>query len=67
MIFAHNQCGFSQSVIVPSDGLGGGLDLFWKSEIRMVVQKVYLAHIDVIVDSGEKFGPFAFNRLLWES
>lgn len=67
MIFAHNQYGFSQSVIVPSDGLGGGLDLFWKSEIRMVVQKVYLAHIDAIVDSGETFGPFAFNRLLWES
>lgn len=37
MIFVCNQCGFSQSVIVPSDGLGGGLDLFWKSKIGMVV------------------------------
>ena len=58
MIFVHNQCAFSQSVIVPSDGLGGALALFWKIDIRMVVQKVSLAPIDVIVDGADKFGPW---------
>lgn len=56
MVVVRNQCGFKQSFIVPSDGLSGDLALFWKSEVRIEVQKLSSSHIDVIVDDGDSFG-----------
>lgn len=52
----RDQCGFKESFIVPSDGLGGGLALFWKSEIKMVVRNSSLSYIDVVIDGGSRVG-----------
>ena len=55
VIFVRDQCGFSESFIVPSDGLRGGLALFWKSEIRMGVRNSSLSYIDAVVE-GDSLG-----------
>ena len=52
----RDQCGFKDSFIVPSDGLGGGLALFWKSEIKMVVHNSSLSYIDAVVERGSRLG-----------
>ena len=55
VIFVRDQCGFSESFIVPSDGLRGGLALFWKSEIRMGVRNSSLSYIDAVLE-GDSLG-----------
>ena len=54
--FVRDQCGFSESFIVLSDGLRGGLALFWKSEIRMVVRNSSLSYIDAVVEGDSSLG-----------
>ena len=52
----RDQCGFKQSFVVPSNGLSGGLALFWKEGIKMGVNKSGISHIDTTVIGEGNFG-----------
>ena len=51
-----NQCGFKDSFIVPSDGLKGGLALFWKNNIKVNVLNSSLSFIDALIEGGDRIG-----------
>ena len=53
---ARNQCGFKDSHVVPSDGLKGGLALFWKSDIKVDVLNSSLSFIDALIKGGDRIG-----------
>ncbi|KAM3685575.1 hypothetical protein ACJW31_11G128500 [Castanea mollissima] len=48
----RDRCGFKNSFVVPSNGLSGGLALFWKSEVTVHVQNATLTYIDAQVEGG---------------
>ena len=54
--FVCDQCGFKDSFIVPSDGFRGGLALFWKPEIKMVIRNSLLSYIDAMVKGDNSLG-----------
>ena len=51
-----NQCGFKDSFIVPSDGLKGGLALFWKNNIKVNVLNSSLSFINALIEGGDRIG-----------
>ena len=51
-----NQCGLKDSFVVPSDGLKGGLALFWKFDIKVDVLNSSLSFIDALIEGGERIG-----------
>ena len=52
----HNQCGFKDNFVVPSDGLKGGLALYWKSKVEVNILNSSLSFIDALVKGGDKLG-----------
>lgn len=46
----RDRFGFNNSFVVPSNGLSGGLALFWKSEATVHVQNATLTYIDARVE-----------------
>ena len=52
----RDQCGFKDSYVVPSDGLKGGLALFWKSDIKVDVLNSSLSFIDALIKGGDRIG-----------
>ena len=53
---ARNQCGFKDSHVVPSDGLKGGLALFWKPDIKVDDLNSSLSFIDALIRGGDRIG-----------
>lgn len=56
MTLVRDQCGFKESFVVPSNGLSGGLALFWRGEVKVEVNKSSLSHIDMVVRGGDNLG-----------
>ena len=52
----RNQCGFKDSFVVPSEGLKGGLALFWKPNIKVDVLNSSLSFIDALIKGGDRIG-----------
>lgn len=50
--------GFSGQFIVDANGKRGGLLLFWKSNMEVVIQSFSKGHIDSIIHLGEKIWRF---------
>ena len=51
------QLGFAGCYAIDSDGLSGGLGLFWSSEVRVVVKNQSSDHIDCVVQKSDLSSP----------
>ena len=58
VMVVRDRCEYKNSFVVPSNGLSGGLALFWKADIKVSVQGSSLSHIDAIVEGGGSNNPW---------
>lgn len=56
MKMVRERCGFKDGFSYPSEGAGGGLALFWDSDIQVQVMSSSVFYIDTLVEGGSKFG-----------
>lgn len=56
MKMVRERCGFKDGFSYPSKGAGGGLALFWDSDIQVQVMSSSVFYIDTLVKGGSKFG-----------
>ena len=55
--FQH-KLGFTQGIIVPSDGKSGGLAMLWKEGVDVRFKSCSHSHIDVVVQGKGSGGPW---------
>ena len=56
--------GFTQGIIVPSDGKSGGLAMLWREGMNIWFKSCSHLHIDVVVHGKGKRGPWRISSSL---
>lgn len=62
MDMVKDKCNMKDGLFVLSIGKRGGLALFWKEGVPMVVQTYSQTHIDALVNRGADIGWWHFTR-----
>ena len=57
----QQKIGFTQGIIVPSDGLSGGLAMLWREGTDIRFKSCSHSHIDVVVHGESKNGPWRIS------
>ena len=52
----QREIGWSQGIVVASEGRSGGLALLWKSNVKVTVRFINRWYIDALIDSGGDIG-----------
>ena len=63
----QQKIGLTQGIIVPSDGMSGGLAMLWREGSNTRFKSCSHSHIDVVVHGGEQGGFVENFRVLWAS
>lgn len=66
MDMVKEKCNMKGGLVVPSIGKSGGLALYWKDGVTVVVQSYSQTYTDALVEGGGERGVVALHRFLWE-